>query len=433
MAHYFTENRGQLDQSQIIFDLKLAAGHLYFEKTGVVYDLKKVEKTGVHKHDSKIFGHVLKQEFVNANYQTCIGKTPSDEYYNYIKGKNPNLWITGVKKYEEIEYQNIYPHTDIRYYSKDDQLKYDVIIHPGGDLNQVQFKYSGADDMRISEAGDLIIKTSLGDVIEKAPYVYQFKNGQKISVPCSFKIKRKSVYFELTGAYDPVLDLIVDPVVIFATYTGSNADNWGFTATYDHLGNMYVGGVVFGSGYPTTSGAYQTSFQGGDVDISISKYNSSGTQMLFSTYLGGSSAEAPHSMIVDANNDLIIYGSTSSTNYPTTSGAYDNSFNGGSSYLMDGIDYGNGSDIVITKMNSQGTNLVGSTFIGGSSNDGLNRESSNALHHNYGDNARGEVNLDATGNIYIASCTESTNFPTTGGSASPSAGGGGRRWCCCKI
>src|SRR5690606_24730169 len=161
--------------------------------------------------------------------------------------------------------------------------------------------------------------------------------------------------------------LIIDPTIIFASLTGSFADNWGFTATYDAQGNLYAGGIVRGVGYPTTLGAFQATYGGGqlgaavgtDCDISISKFNAIGSTLVYSTYLGGQNNEMPHSLVVDQNNDLILVGKSNSTNYPVVTGNYDVTHNGE-------------FDIVISKFNNAGTNLLASTYVGGSGDDGVN-------------------------------------------------------------
>ncbi|HET6991608.1 MAG TPA: SBBP repeat-containing protein, partial [Bacteroidia bacterium] len=169
-------------------------------------------------------------------------------------------------------------------------------------------------------------------------------------------------------------------------------------------------------------GAFQTTFGGGGFggnsypfDISLTKYNPTGSALLYSTYLGGSDNEQPQSIIVDNNNNLFVIGRTYSSNYPVTPGAYDVSFNGG-------------ADIVVTKFNPAGTALLGSTFIGGTGDDGVNITADfytwNSLKYNYGDDGRSDINTDAAGNCYVASNTQSVNFPTTPGAFQTSFGGG---------
>ena len=157
------------------------------------------------------------------------------------------------------------------------------------------------------------------------------KEGENIPIDCEWSVKGKSVHFKL-GTYDNNLPLIIDPTLVFCSYSGSYVDNWGYSATYDSEGNLYGGSSVFGidyPGFPTTTGAYQDTFGGGSEDIGILKFNSIGNTLVYTTYLGGNGSEVPHSLIVNDNDELYVLASTSSTNYPVTTNAFDTSFNGG--------------------------------------------------------------------------------------------------------
>ena len=221
------------------------------------------------------------------------------------------------------------------------------------------------------------------------------------------------------GAYDKARALTIDPTVQFSSLTGSTADNWGFTATYDNAGNMYSGGIVFDTGgaYPATMGAYRTSFSS-VVDMAIIKYNTAATgaaARVWATYLGGNNADFPHSMVVNAQNELVILGSTSSTNYPTSAGAVQRSFGGGSPVdpFRSGrapYDMPNGSDLVVSRLSADGSALLASTYLGGSGNDGVLNQS-RTIAANYGDVFRSDVLLDGAGNVYVAAATNSANFP----------------------
>ena len=172
----------------------------------------------------------------------------------------------------------------------------------------------------------------------------------------------------------------------------------------------------------------------GQIDMSISKFSPDGSSLIYSTYIGGSGLEAPHSMIVNDQNELIIYGVTSSLDYPTSSNAYDKTFNGGTSVSASNVlDYLNGTDIAITKLSKLGNQIIGSTYYGGSANDALNdANGSEDLFHNYADIYRGEVNIDEANNIYISSVTSSTNLPTPNGFQT-NYGGGVQDGCVAKF
>ena len=372
--------------------------------------------------------HVVWAEFIGTNPDFKIEKKiPSKEYTNYFLGNDKSKWVSNAYSYADIKYVNYYNNTDLRVYQKEGHLKYDFIINPSG-KNNIKIKYAGQDKIKINRKGELIIETTLGQIIEEKPYAYQLINGEEKEIPCQFVLNNNVVSFSV-GKYDKSLPLVIDPVLVFASYSGSTADNFGMTATYGNDGSLFAGGTTFNSGYPTTPGAYDATFEGtpsqGITDVVISRYNSTGTTLMYSTYIGGLEAETVHSMIANDNNELYIYGVTSSLDFPRTNNAYDNTFNGGAllRFVNNGTFFNNGTDIYVAKLNNTGTSLMGSTYIGGSANDGVNHSDVNvsvspaydSLQFNYGDQYRGEIFLDKDDNCYVTSSSRSSDFPTPNG------------------
>lgn len=414
----FIQNLNQWD-SKVLFQLSVQNSTLFFEKncvTHLVLDPKGLETISKAKFDPKIEvkpikAHAYQVHFLNSSQNVeIVGSEKHDFYHNYYLGNDPTKWASNVPVYKTLTYKNLYPGIDLVYYDQSNLLKYEYIVAPGSSPSQIQVQYNGDVKLEIKN-GVLLIKTSVGEVTELRPVAYQIReNGDRKSVECRYSVKKNIMTFDL-GEYDPSLVLVIDPTLIFSTYSGSSGDNWGFTATYDLDGNMYGGGIARETGYPITLGAIQTTHAGGTCDISISKFNNIGTTLIYSTYLGGINSEMPHSLVVNNNNELYIFGTTGSPNFPTTNNAYDPTFNGGLSCAVNSNSYPNGSDIILVKFNQSGTQLLGSTYLGGTGNDGLNLNS--ILKHNYADEARGEIILDENSNVYITSSTFSTNFPTT--------------------
>jgi hypothetical protein len=201
------------------------------------------------------------------------------------------------------------------------------------------------------------------------------------------------------------------------------SDNWGFTATYDLAGNGYSGGIVFGVDFPVSTGAYQVQFGGGQLDIGILKYSPDGTQGLYVTFIGGADMELPHSLIANEYGELIIFGTTGSSNFPVTAGAYKTDFSGGPPTTFENgfISVANGTDIFVSRLSADGSALLASTFAGGGGNDGFN--SALDLVFNYADEIRGSVWVDEENNILVGTSTSSTDIPT-GTSFQPAFGGG---------
>lgn len=441
---YFVENKGQWPDS-VRFRLGTTQQQVYFENQAFTFNLIDGEAfwgSSVHHgaHETKpknlerVIAHAYQMRFLGANPQSeCIGVGAHSTYENWMIGNDPRHWGIKAGRYNEVFYKNLYPQIDAKVGLYPQGLKYDLIIKPGGRVSDIVLGVVGTDKIKILN-GDLIIETSVGRIIEKRPYVYQKIRGRLIEIEAMYQLVDKKVTYKLLDDYDERYDLIIDPVLIFSTYSGSTSDNWGFTATSDLLGNVYSGGIVFNTGYPSTLGAYQYTFAGGEAtsgtylgcDITISKYSPDGTTLLWATHLGGTdSEEMPHSLVVNSFNDLIIFGTSGSSNYPVSIDAYDPTFNGGTSVVYDGVvPFSNGTDIVVSRLSSDGTQLVGSTYVGGAANDGLNYKPSYApylmdgndsLYYNYADGARGEVIVDDKSDIFVGTTTFSSDFPTMNG------------------
>lgn len=430
----YSSNNGQWD-NKILYKADLNNGALYLEKdrlTISIFDKQEYLYRKHHLHHSEEYKPKLNpfldffayQVVFNASNPnvTVSRENQTSGYNNYFVGKDKSKWKSHVLSYESITYHNLYPNIDLKNYSVGSAYKYDLICHPNSDLNQLSFFYNGVDQMYINE-GVLYIVTSFDTIKEAAPIAYQIINQVRKKVSCEYRLVNHQLSFYCPEGYNKDYDLIIDPSVIFSTYSGSVADNFGCTATYDSDGNAFAAGTVFGNGYPVTLGAYQLAWAGGTgagsltgTDVAITKYNARGSLRLYSTYLGGNSDEMPHSIIVNSNDELFILGTTSSTNFPTTFGTYDSTFNGGVRAIMYGLglDYLNGSDMFVTRFSADGASLIASTYLGGSDNDGIN--TSGPLRFNYADEARGEILIDKNDNIYIGSSTYSNDFPVTPGS-----------------
>ncbi len=368
-----------------------------------------------------IDGYTVNVDFIGANASAKaypFGK--QDAYYNFFIGSDSTHWASGVNAFDGMIYSSLYNGVDLKVYSVGRNLKYDFIVAPGADPSNIQIKYSGADQLYMDQ-GDLFIETALGDLIEKKPVTYQIINGERILVASQFVLCDDELSFSFPEGYDPCYELIIDPLLIFSTYSGSTADNWGSTATPGEKGSLYSAGVTTplrpGDKFPATAGAFQVSNKG-MYDVAILKYDSIGEHLLYASYLGGASNESPHSMVMNAAKELIVMGTTSSSNFAVTSEAYDVSFNGGVQIDQFNenipLEFPNGSDLFISRISSDGSALLSSTYLGGSNNDGLNVPNG-SLAANYGDQMRGDVITDATGNIYISSVTSSSDFPIVNG------------------
>lgn len=417
---YFIENKGQWSD-KVEYRAEFDGAWVYLEKDGFTFDTydQEVFNKWAHAHVNPseervdlIPFHAFKMQMHGVSpvlQLDALGK--SDDYNNYMLGAREQ-WAGEAYNYQRIFYRNVYSGIDIRIQRQKGQFKYDWIIEPSAEIDDILFSYEGADKVRIKK-GKLIIETSVKNFVEYIPVAYYLNGEPTEKVAINYVKKGNKIGFEAPKGYDRNRTLYIDPVLIFSTYSGSSANNFGYTATFDSKGFLYAGSTAFGSGYPANLGAY-TTFQGGTVDVAITKYDTTGTFRVYSTYLGGNNNEMPHSMIVNSNDELFVYGTSGSSNFPTLDNAYQPDNNLGTSVNFGsglGFAFDQGEDIFITRMSEDGLSLVASTFIGGTGTDGLNMSSQ--LIHNYADEVRGEILIDANDNIYVVSSTQSNDFPIT--------------------
>ncbi|MBK9175208.1 MAG: gliding motility-associated C-terminal domain-containing protein [Flavobacteriales bacterium] len=430
----FTENKGQWPE-QVLYRALLPGGALFVERSAFTYVLLSESPLRHHGHahqeaasSTEGKAHAYRVHFEGGQAQAWTGFLPQPAYENHFLGNDPARWGTGCAMFAEVLLKDVWPGIDLRL-SGTEGIKYDFIASPGTDTRTVRLRYEGADELFVKD-GDLHVRLSTGEVVEQAPITFQ-DGLAKRELPSRYNLTGQSLSFQIDGPIDAALPIVIDPVLTFASYSGSTADNFGFTATYDGAGHLYGGGIVFNPGYPLTLGVLQDFWAGGTIDIGISKWSPDGSNLIWSTYLGGTGAETPHSLVVNAQNELFVMGATGSADFPTTPGCFDWTFNGGAAVNSwdpvsggYGFFHNSGTDIFVSHFNAAATALVGSTYVGGSGNDGLNFAAT--ITHNYGDHFRGEIAIDAAGNAVVATSTQSANMPTSPGAPQAAFGGGGQ-------
>ncbi|GAB4448953.1 MAG: hypothetical protein OHK0036_05210 [Bacteroidia bacterium] len=453
----FSENKGQWNEN-VLFRATLDGGVLFVEKNKLTFNLydkktfRKFHEGGARSvNDLHFKGHAFQINFINDTQSPTKLKTinkfnEGSDYENFFKGNDPKKWASFVKNYQHIVIENLYSDIDYKLYSSGNGIKYEFVVHKNANPNNIKMEFIGTKNVFLKNK-NLHIQLSFEEIIDKKPYAYQIIDGKSIEVSCEYVLKKNILSFHFPKGYNPHYDLIIDPTLVFAAQSGSTADNFGMTATYDMSGNLISGGTVFGPGYPTTIGAYDISYNGSspgsdmEIDVVLTKYNNTGSNLIASTYFGGSFSEIVTSIIVDNNDNIYFYGATSSPDLPMLSNSWDNSFAGGSSiaFVFNGTNFINGTDIYLAKLNSTMSGLLGSTFIGGSMNDGINHTNTittytsgygtvteyppDSLMYNYGDQYRGEIQLDKNNNVYIYSSTRSSDFPTTSNAFDKTLGG----------
>lgn len=421
----FVENKGQFEP-QVLFRVQLRTGFIYLEKNAItfkIFDDAAYLKVHQHLHEEKpdlhnrnFRGHAFRYQFENVNANPSIkGENAFKEKFNYFLGNDRNKWASNVGVFASVVYANIYPSIDLVVKSQFGQLKYEWHVHPRGNPTLIKILPQGLDSLTLRQ-NKLLLHTSIGSFPDKdlkswiSP-ISSISSGIIAPIESQYSIDNGKIGYLIDDyKFDASQELIIDPILIFSTYSGSKGDNFGYTATYDDKGCLYAGGITDNTHgeYPITLGAFQTTCKGGrglepvnlPCDITISKYDSSGKNLLYATYMGGIDDDYPHSMVVNGDTELVVFGTTYSGDFPITSFAYDKTHN---SLAADTF-----TDIVIFKLSVRGDQLKASTFYGGNKHDGLTDD---PLRYNYADEFRGEVLTDKANNIYVVSSTLSGDIP----------------------
>jgi Abnormal spindle-like microcephaly-assoc'd, ASPM-SPD-2-Hydin/Beta-propeller repeat len=315
---------------------------------------------------------------------------------NYFIGNDPSKWRTNVPNYAKVRYRDTYPGVDLVYYGNQQQLEYDFIVAPGADPGVVTLDITGEAHgnapLEIAPNGDLVVPTYGGDVRFRKPVVYQTdERSARHSIDGHWLLKGGSqVGFEV-AAYDRRKSLVIDPVLSYSTYLGGSREDSGYNLTTDSSGNAYVVGITTSVNFPTQN-PFQSTNQGRD-DLFVAKLNPTGSALVFSTYLGGTGVDFGFFVAVDPAGDVYLTGRAGSKDFPTTLGAFQTTNTGH-------------TNAFVTKLNSTGSALVYSTFLGGNSDDQIN-----------------VIAVGASGDAYVAGWTTSPNFPTTPGAFQTTYGG----------
>ncbi|QQR75729.1 MAG: SBBP repeat-containing protein [Holophagales bacterium] len=354
---------------------------------------------------------VLRMQLVGGNSDAHMsGLEPIATTSNYLVGNDPRKWHTSVSHYARIRVEGVYPRVDLVYRGNQGQLEYDVVLAPHANPARIRLAFAGTDAISLGTRGELILHTAVGDLVQPAPTLYQEFGGRRRRVDGHFVVfpsapslgradpVNQEVGFEV-GRYDPAQPLVIDPLLVYSTFLGAGDSDSARGIAVDGGGNAYVAGVTHSAVFPGTSGSSLQPTLGGGADLFVTKINAAGTAIVYSTFLGGSGDDYSNypNIAVDAVGNVYLVGTTSSVALPGLSGASIQASYGGGTY-----------DAFVTKINSTGTAVLYSTFLGGADAD-------------YG----GVVAVDVAGNAYIAGGTRSSFFPGVNGSSiQPSNGGG---------
>lgn len=368
-----------------------AAGRFFSPGVGYSLLLEDNQALLALENPSGQAGVTLTTRFVGANPDARMtALEPQPGVSNYLLGSDPGQWHTNIQHYAAVKYQGLYRHIDLVYHGTGEQLEYDFVVNPGGQPGAIRMAIDGAQSMSLDSQGGLVIETAAGTMVEQAPVVYQqLPNGRIRSVRGRFVLLNGDQVAFAVGAYDARLPLIIDPSLRYSSYLGSSGYDQGNAIALDSSGNAYVTGSTTST---INIGSPIQPLNGGGTDAFVVKMNAAGNSLIYYTYIGGSGYDSGLGIAADSSGDAWVTGITTSTNFPTK-GALQTSSAGS-------------SDAFVARINSTGTLLLDSSYLGGSGSDeGLG------------------IALDSAANAYITGATSSTNFPTKNALQSASGGG----------
>jgi len=406
---YFIENQGQMDEN-VKFYVKGGGQTICFTHEEIVslfWRQDRVFKTGCTDNsikgnpslrvrenhgdakDAGSYAFIRLRPLGMKPDVEIIAQGPQAGKVHYLIGKDPHGWRTDIPTYSAVVYREAYPGIDLKFYGTNRQLEYDVVVKPGGDPSLIKFRYKGIEGLQVTGQGDLALrlKGGGGELIQKKPVVYQQIDRKRVRVKARFKVlppplgDQGFVYAFEVDAYDKKYALIIDPILIYASYLGGVSDDEGLGIAVDGSGHSYVTGWTQSTDFPITADPYQGSLRG-NSDVFVAKFNATGDGLVYATYLGGGSDDQGIGITVDGSGHCYVTGWTQSTDFPT-----ENPFQNA---------LGGEVDAFLTKLNAAGNGLVYSTYLGG-----------------FGSDKGALISADGSGSCYVTGWTQSTDFPIT--------------------
>jgi hypothetical protein len=340
---------------------------------------------------------VLRMRLVGASPSTPVGEQQLETRTNYFIGNDPDRWHTDVANFARVRYADVYPGVDMVYYGRGGQLEYDEVVAAGADPSGIVMEWDGADSIEVDETGALVMKVGDVELRQQAPVLYQETETGKVEVTGRFTPFGGGRVGVTVGSYDPSRALVIDPVLVYSTYLGgTNVDDFlpseeCLDIAVDSSGSAYVAGYTNATDFPAIGHAYDSTLNGWDAFVT--KLNPSGTALVYSTFLGGNGGDQGFGIALDSSGNAYVSGYTDSNDYPMLY-AYDSTYNGG-------------GDAFVTRLNSIGSALGFSTYLGGTNVD----------------YATG-VAVNSAGTVYVAGLTVSADLPTANAYDSTLNGGG---------
>ncbi|GIK36978.1 MAG: hypothetical protein BroJett011_08110 [Chloroflexota bacterium] len=398
----FEANQGQTDPA-VRFISRGPGYSMYLTDSGFTLALGQEQSTGIAEDAGEVPApDILAVQMSLAGtadtLQEVVGVEQLAGRSNYLIGNNTDQWVTNVPNYRLVKYEEVYSGIDLQLYGNSQgQLEYDFIVAPGSNPHQIVMEFSGAESLELDEAGNILLRLPGGEILhQNTPVIYQEENGEQLSVAGSYMLSGDQVRLQL-GHYDEALPLVIDPVLYYSTFLGGSSNDVAYDIAVDQNGSAYITGYTYSLDFVVSDGGnYYDGDHNGSEDVFVTKINPTGTDFVYSTYIGGNDNEGGLGIAVDSNDQAYITGYTRSYNFPEGNGgvgqqSIEAQGGFGSGYL-------NGTeDAFAIKMSTDGSDLVYANYLGGWSND------------------RGQdIAVDSAGAAYITGYTFSEDFPVEG-------------------
>lgn len=395
----FERNDGQMDRRARF--ISRGNGYLLFiTPTDTILRLRKsaTDPRRAARAHQEAGSQTLDMRLVGANPNArMIAEEGLAARSNYFIGSDPSKWLTNVPSFSRVRSRNIYPGIDLVYYGTDrHQLEYDFVVQPKAEPRAIAMRFEGASGVALNRDGDLVVSLpDGGQLIHRAPTIYQEKEGKREAVHGGFVLNGRDTVGVKLAAYDRTRTLYIDPGLVYSTFLGGTSPDSGNGIAVDSAGNAYVVGTTFSSMFPTTPGAYkETSPDPGNQVAFITKFKADGSDLIYSTYLGGTFGSRGNAIAVDSSGSAYVTGETTSNDFPTTMGAY-----------ITNVGTFDVDDAFVTKLKPDGSGLVYSSYLG----DNHSLHGVGAADIGFG------IALDSNNDAYVTGATDSTGFPTTMG------------------
>lgn len=396
----FVANRGQW-ADPVHFRVQAGPLDVWCESAGwtVVVERPDVGRDGLPLDTTK--GVALGLRFEGADPRALPdGRLRQGGRHHWLRGSDPEAWITDVPSYERLRWRELYAGVDVVLRGgPDGLLEYDLHLQPGADLAQVVLRADGAEGLELTDSGDLLVHTALGPLRQSAPETFAVDDdGALQPVPCRFVLRGDGRFgFAVPEAY-ATRRLWIDPVLEWGTFLGGAHSDGALDVIVDDADRVTVVGFTQASDYPATTGAFDGSWNG-SRDGTVTRLAADGSGLVFSTVIGGSADDEVTAVTLAPDGGVAVAGWTSSVNFPTSAGAFDASFGGGQGVLQ--------NDAFVACLDATGGQLVLSSYLGGA-----------------GDDHAFDVALGADGALHVVGKTASADFPASAGAFDTTFGGG---------